>query len=54
MKRAIAVVAILTLSGAAFAQNPPEAPPQASPAPATETLKAAVDQVARLKSDVDD
>lgn len=41
MKRAIAVVAILTLSVAAFAQNPPEAPPQASPAPATETLKAA-------------
>lgn len=43
MKRVIAVVAVLTLSGAAFAQNPPEAPQKPSTPPAAaEAVKKAV------------
>jgi mono/diheme cytochrome c family protein len=39
MKTALAALAVLAFSGAAFAQNPP-APTPAPPAPATEKLKA--------------
>ena len=39
MKRAILVVAMFLLPATAFAQDPPQAPAQATPAPATETLK---------------
>lgn len=41
MKSTIAVAALLTLSSAAFAQKPGEAPSQASPAPAADAVKSA-------------
>ena len=41
MKNALAVVCLLSLSGVAFAQNPPAPTPPAAPAPATDAVKAA-------------
>lgn len=41
MKRALVVAAIFTLSGAVFAQNPPEAKPEGSPPKAVEAVKTA-------------
>ncbi|MBK5256802.1 MAG: cytochrome c [Vicinamibacteria bacterium] len=41
MKRTLAVIAMVTLSGAVFAQDPPVAPPQSSPTPAAGDLKKA-------------
>lgn len=41
MKKALAVLGFVTLSGAAFAQTPPAPTPPVSPPPATEAVKAA-------------
>jgi len=41
MKKALAVLVVLALSGAAFAQEPPPPSPPATPAPATDTVKTA-------------
>ena len=41
MKHAFAAIAVLTLSGVAFAQTPPAPTPPATAAPAADTLKAA-------------
>jgi|GEM_PF-803208 len=41
MKKALAVAAMLTWSAAAFAQNPPDAPPAGSPPAPTDTVKTA-------------
>lgn len=41
MKKVLSVLAVVVLSGAAFAQNPPDAPPQGAGTPATEAVKAA-------------
>ncbi len=41
MKKTLAVVAMLTLCGGAFAQSSQEAPPQGTPAPSTEKMKTA-------------
>lgn len=41
MKQVFAAVAVLFLAGAAYAGNSPQAPPQGSPTPATEKVKAA-------------
>ncbi len=41
MKRILLAVSLLAFSGAAFAQDPPAAPPESTPAPAAEPMKAA-------------
>ena len=41
MKRALVVIALVSLSGAGFAQNPPAPSPPASTAPAADAVKAA-------------
>ncbi|MBP6703478.1 MAG: hypothetical protein KBH14_11025 [Vicinamibacteria bacterium] len=40
MKKVLSVVAMVVLSGAAFAQKPPDAPAQGTATPATEVVKA--------------